>query len=172
MSAVVDNVSVTSEQHVELGKSRCQRDFDDLTEVFRYLHQFNPFNINDGRLRSLASGLAAESQDKINCDEAETVERLLQESLDNISVSAASVPSSKKIRSLIRLSKAVKINNETVHIDPTALFMRLIVLVDRADDMSKYFHYELTPIPCSLFKDSFMRHPIKSLLTEALIRKS
>ena len=137
-----------------------------MTVILNWLAQFNPFSIKDGRLISLSTGLATDKEDKINCDEAEKVGRSLHLSLATVAVVAAVV-----VRSLLCLSKGVTIKNEIVHIDPTVLFMRLIVLIERAEDMSDYFNYALAPIPCSLFKDNFMRHPNKSQLGEILVAK-
>ena len=84
----------------------------------------------------------------------------------------ASVATSKKIRTLVKLKKGIDVNNQTVYIDPAVLFMRLIVLIERSDETEKFFHYELTPYLTSLFKDHFMWHPNKSSLADALKSKS
>ena len=49
--------------------------------------------------------------------------------------------------------------------------MRLIVLIERSDSNTKYFCLELTPYPTTLFKEHFMRHPKKLVLTNALETK-
>ena len=112
----------TSEQHVELGVSRCRRDHADLMKVYEWLQQFNPFDTGDNRLRSLTSGLAAKDGDGMNCDRAEVVGRSLQENLDNLSMDEAKVPSSKTMQNLLLLTKGVEVNNKTIHVDPTVLF--------------------------------------------------
>ncbi len=48
------------------------------------------------------------------------------------------------------------------------LFSRLIAIVQREEDMTPYFRYELTPIPTSLFKDGVMRKTQKSQLAKLL----
>ena len=72
MSALVNNVCISSEHHVELGRARIEKDFQHLTVILNWLAQFNPFSIKDGRLISLSTGLDADKEDKINCDEAES----------------------------------------------------------------------------------------------------
>ena len=62
-------------------------------------------------------------------------------------------------------------DSSLVFIDPTILFMRLIVLVERSGSNTKYFGFELTSHPTSLFKDYFMRHPKKSVLEDVLKTK-
>ena len=172
LSSVTNTIQKSSEQHVEIGTTRCNRDNADLQKLSNWFEKFNPFDLKDGRLRSLSTGLGANDQDKINCDGAESVGQAIHEMLDNVTVSDASIQSRMNVRTLMKLSKAVIINNDTVHIDPTVLFMRLVVLVERYEDTSRFFHYELTPVPTSLFKDGFMRHPNKAALAAALTSKS
>lgn len=50
----VNNTSYqSSEQHKELDRSRCQRDYEDLLKFHDWFKQFNPFDVQDKRLRSL-----------------------------------------------------------------------------------------------------------------------
>ena len=119
-------------------------------------------------MRSLSSGLAAKDDDGINCDEAELVGHAIQETLDNLPYTESTISTNKKIKSLIVLTRGVKVNNGVVYVDPMVLFMRLIILAERSEDSATYFNYELTPYPTSLFKDYFMRHPNKALLAVAL----
>ena len=65
-----------------------------------------------------------------------------------------------------------KVNSDTIHEDPNVLFQRLIMLVDRADDMTNCFEYELTPEQTSLFKDGLMRKPNKAQLRRELVKDS
>ena len=58
--------------------------------------------------------------------------------------------------------KSVAVDSSLVFIDPTILFMRLIVLVERSDSNIKYFDSDLTLYPLVLFKDYFMRHLVGS----------
>jgi len=50
------------------------------------------------------------------------------------------------------LKLSTKIGKETVYIDPIILFSRLVVLLERCEDIEEFFAYELAPIPTSLFK--------------------
>ena len=70
------------------------------------------------------------------------------------------------------LQPKVKVNNETIQVNPTILFQRLIVLIERSEDMIRYFEYELTPEPTELFKDGFMRKLNKASLGKALTKNS
>ena len=163
------NIRQHSEHHVKLGQSRHMRDFEDLIKFYTWLKQFNLFNVRDNRLRSLNCGLAASDSAIVNCDEAEKVGRNMLVCMDNKSVADSKVETSKKVKTLITLTKGVQLKNTKIHVDPTILFLCLIVLIERTDDTEKYFGYELKPYPTALFKDNFMRHPNRAALVEALL---
>lgn len=168
MSTVTGAVQRSSEQHVDLGAARIHRDSSDLDLITVWLDQFNPFETNDNNLRSLSNGLTATEGDGINCDQADIIGNDIQKNLDNTLIANAKIPRNKQLKSLQHLKQGIRINSETVPIDPSVLFTRLVVLLEREEHMEKYFNYELTPVPTSLFKDKFMRHPDKSSLAHAL----
>jgi len=62
----------SSDQHVQMGKSRAQRDTADLTKILQWLEAHSPFTRCDPALTSLSTGLTAED-DGINCDLAEEI---------------------------------------------------------------------------------------------------
>ena len=72
MTATTQHYHKTSEQHKELGKSGCQRDFDDLQKMLEWLDSFNPFDGTRTTLQSLSLGLVAD--ESINCDNGEVGE--------------------------------------------------------------------------------------------------
>ena len=51
------------------------------------------------------------------------------------------------------------------------LFTRLSALAGREDNVEKYFEFELTSYPMSLFKDGVMRKPEKASLRNLLLTK-
>ena len=168
MSAVTKTLFQTSEQHVEIGNSRMRRDADDLQKVCNWFSQFNPFDTSDHRLCSLSGGLVAMPSDGINCDNAEVIGRAIQESLDNKIMTEVSIPRKQQIKNLVHLNKSIVVDNQKVHINPSILFMRLVVIIERETETEKYFNYKLTAEPTSLFKCNFMRHPDKSSLAATL----
>lgn len=95
----------TSEQHVELGSTHCNRDFEDLNRIFNCLAQHDPFDVQRHELRSLSSGLTATDGDGVKCDEVEGVGLLLQEKLDTVKIHEASMKHSEQICTLIHLTK-------------------------------------------------------------------
>ena len=76
-----------------------------------------------------------------------------------------------QITNLQSLYSVVKVNNETIDINPLTLFLRLISLVERLPEyeISSYFEYEMTPYPMSLFKDGSLRISTKSKLRAHLL---
>ena len=46
------------------------------------------------------------------------------------------------------------------------------MLIDRAEDLTDCFDYELTPEPTSLFKDGLMRKPNKAQYGRELVKNS
>jgi len=172
MSTLTKHRFESSEQHRESGETRRNRDNKDVKVLKEQLKEFNPFDIHEQKLQNIFTGLSADDKDGVNCDEAEKVGLEIQRSLDNIEVNKAIMQRSKQVKTLATLLPAVKVNGETIHADPNLLFQRLIMLVDRADDMTNCFEYELTPEPTSLFKDGLMRKPNKAQLGRELIKES
>ena len=113
----------------------------------------------------MSSGLTAADGDGINCDSIEEVGANIQEKLNNIHVTEASLKRKDQVRSLNHLQPAIQIEKK-IYIDPMKLFSRLIAIVQREEDMIPYFSYELTAIPTSLFKDGAMRKTQKSQLAK------
>ena len=161
MTTITNSEHRTSEQHVDLGTSRSNRDFRDLSKIQEWF--------NHHKLRSLSSGLTATDGDGINCHNTEEVGRKIQKHLDNISVLEASIKKSEQVKSLNHLYPRIQVDKEKVQINPTLLFSRLIAIVQREEDMIPYFDYELTAIPTSLFKDHAMRKTTKAQLAKALM---
>ena len=117
-------------------------------------------------MQALDSGLIAD--ESVICDEAECVGRSIQDSLDGVSLKEATDKRSAPATTLSSLKPSVKTGNEKVVIDPMILFSRLVVLLQRHDDVTRFFAYELAVVPMSLFKDNIMRKPSKSALAKAL----
>ena len=59
MSDLTNLKQIRSEQHVELGKSRIQRDFKDLSAMMSWLSVHNPIDETNNSLRSMSSGVTA-----------------------------------------------------------------------------------------------------------------
>ena len=110
---------------MELGSTRCNRDVGrDMNTILKWLAQHNPFDIQRPELRSLSSGLTASDGDGVNCDEVKEVGffKLLQGKLDDVKYHEASIKRTETVRTLIHLTKGIKIDQETVHVEPLILF--------------------------------------------------
>ena len=123
MTTITNLKHNTSDQHVELGISRSKYDFRDLCSIQEWFDQHEPFDINEPRLRSLSSGLAATDGDGISCDITEQIGAKLQERLDNVTVTDGSIKRSEQARSLDHLLPGFKVDKKQVHINPLFYFL-------------------------------------------------
>lgn len=73
--------------------------------------------------------------------------------LDNVNVLQSSRKRSFQVYTLVELEKCVNIDGRNVHVDPNALFLRLVVLLERSEDVTPFFKFKLTPCPTSIFKN-------------------
>lgn len=168
MTDLTNNHHKTSQQHVDLGASRLKRDMTDLGKLKDWLTKSSPFNEEEPFLKSISTGLTATKEDQINCDDAEQVGKAIQRQLDEMLFSKAKIKRKYQIRTLEYLKTGVQFDKDIRHVDPNLLFSRLVVLVERDDDMKECFKYELTPVPTSLFEHGIMRKPNKSALGRAI----
>ncbi len=166
MTTLTNTKHKTSEQHVELRSSRCSRDFQDLSKIKEWFDQHEPFNLDEDGLCSLSSGLTAVDGDGINCDRTEEVGARIQKKFDHVSIAQSSLKKKDQVKSLNHLQPGIQVNKESVKINPTNLFSRLIAIIQREEDLSPYFCYKLTAFPTSLFKDGIMRKTQKSQLAK------
>ena len=152
-----------------IGRSSRQRDYEDLLQFHDWLKRFNSFDVRHKRILSLDSGLVAKEGDAINYHNAEEVGRSIQEEIDSKYFTNATIKTSKKMKTLLSLINGMEGGNQIIHVDPTILFMRLIVLVERLENAVNYFAHELTPYLTSFSQDKFIQNPGKSDLMHALL---
>ena len=168
MTQLTGNYHRTSQQHAELGASRIKRDNNDFRKIQLWIEDHSPFDENQPLLRNIATGLTATENDGINCDDAEKVGKVIQDKLDDITFADAVIKKKDQIKTLQDLEMGVKIQNDKIHIDPLLLFTRLLVLIEREEEIRSYFRFELTAYPTALFENGMMRKAIKSKLGQAL----
>ena len=94
--------------------------------------------------------------------------KIINEELDGILFSNSSIKRKEQIKSLEELKVGVKFDKETIFVDPSVLFSVLLLMIERELRMIEYFHYELTPVPTSLFEDGMMRKSVRSILMKEL----
>ena len=124
MTSVMKSTFAKSEQHVELGFLRKNRDVSDLSKIQAWYREHN----RDSELRSLSTGICNDGT--VNCDNSEKVGKKIQEQLDNVYFHDATIKRRlKKVRNIESLYNSVKISDKKfVVIKPTALFLRLIAI--------------------------------------------
>lgn len=76
--------------------------------------------------------------DGIHFDEANSIGLVIQENLSNVIVAKARIPRSIQIKSLQVLTQGINLNNESIPVDPSVLFPRLILLIERRDEMERF----------------------------------
>ena len=91
MTQLTGNHHKTSNPDAELVASRIKRDNEDLENIKLWIENHNPFDDNELLLRSIATGLTATEGDGINCDEVEKIGQAIQDQLDDISVTEATI---------------------------------------------------------------------------------
>ena len=139
MGNLTGQLHCTSEQHTELGKSRIRRDNSDLDRIIAWFDMHDPFNPAEQSLKCISSGLTAQTNDEINCDDAENIGYVIQQNLDNVRFDDASIKRNSKVKSLDKLCPGTLIDKKLVHIDPMILLTRLITLVQREESMTDAF---------------------------------
>ena len=127
-----------------------------------------PFDPRHPLLQSISSAITVLDEDGVNCDEAEKVGFLIQEKLNGMCIENASIKRKDHVKTLESRFPGIKIDNNSVHIDPLILFSRLTAILQREDDVITKFSYELAPEPPSLFKDSMTSKPTKSTLRKQI----
>lgn len=143
------NVSYcTSEQHVDATESRITRDAADLEKLLVFFRKFNPFP-DTQNLMSIFSGIVGNQS--INCHRAyevgmQSVESVVGNNFENVKFSRKN-----RVLSLKCVQASIKVNDESMIIDPLILFQRICLNISKKSDMKNYLKYELAPYPLSLF---------------------
>jgi len=118
------------------------------------------------------SGVTATESDNITCDSADSIGITIQQQLNGMRFIDMSIKKKDTVKTLSQLSCAGQsVDRGLVDFDITALFHRLILLVERSTDIIPYFQYELTATPSSVFSGNCMNKPVKPALAK-VIRQS
>ena len=91
-------------------------------------------------------------------------------SLRSMSYAQSSIKRIEQVKTLASLQKGVHVGDETVYVSPYVLFSRLIINVERSEDMKSHLEFELSPAPPALFMDSKMRKANKASLIPLLTK--
>ena len=155
--------------HKELFATRVKRDHDDFIKLKSWFESHNPFTAGES-LVALHNGLS-DTKGTVTCDKAEEIGSSIPTQITGKSFASCTFKRKNQIVTLQSLYSSVRIADEAVTIDPLTLFLRLVVMIERRpnDEITKYFEYELSPYPMSLFKDGCMRPAQKSKLKAYLL---
>ncbi len=155
---------VTSEQHKETTKARIDRDKADTKTVLDHLLLRSPF-ADDKELRNIMNGVSAEQS---NADNAKMIGEKIIQNMIGKCVDTHSFQRKEMVVPM-SLKTTVKINGESVQVDPQLLFQRLIATVPTPEALQEVFKYELCSYPSSLFDSSALpRKATKPQLADAL----
>ncbi|CAK1580968.1 unnamed protein product [Parnassius mnemosyne] len=158
-------VFASGEQHVDFRQSRQQRDSRDRAKIREWFSEHPPFpKLNS--LISLSTGVLGNS--KVNCHQAldigtKTMQNFIGRRFSDMKQSKKNV-----VLSLASMSSSIKINGETVTVNPLTIFQRTVIAKKNDEDVADLLTYELTPFPMSLFHEGVMRKGKKSSLYDVL----
>ena len=156
----------TSDQHVESGLSRKERDQKDRLKFLSFLQERSPF-VEEVSLRNIETGV--EGDPSVNVDTAKEVGDQVIASMVGKSVLEYSFKKSEQAVTL-NAKNTFKIGGEAIHVDPQLLFQRLVAPPDRlVENQAEIFSYELCSYPASLFEASgLLRQADKPSLASAI----
>ena len=127
MTKVTNLEDKTREQH----RDRIKRDNADFKQIELFFEVHNTFDPEESDLRNLFTGLTVKTGDQINCDQTEEIGKIINEKLDGILFSSSLIKRKEQIKSLEELKVGIKLDKETIYVDPSVLFSRLLFMIER-----------------------------------------
>jgi len=118
MTTMTDMKTTASEQHIELGKSRCKRDFKDLLKIQEWFDQHEPFDVKEVKL----PGLTTTEGDSNNPDKADEVGLKIQMQIDGMNVAEASIKRSDHVKPHADLKPGIVVDQHKLNIYSTIIF--------------------------------------------------
>lgn len=102
----------------------------------------------------------------INCHNALEVGLSLIDDMIGQNFGTIKMSRKARVQPISKINASVKIDNETISIEPLLLFQRISLVKKSDEELQCYFDYELAPYPLSLFNNTEMRKTTKSTLYE------
>ncbi|GBM34396.1 hypothetical protein AVEN_124090-1 [Araneus ventricosus] len=151
----------TTDKHVNASDSLVKRDTEDIKKLLEGFLLHVPFPVVK-KIISIASGVVGD--EKINCHNARevgitSITRMFGQTFNNIKLNRVD-----KVLPLLTISRAIKVHDEKVPIDPVLLFQRMSITKSFEDEFQAFFKYELALYPLSLFYAIGMRKTQKSAI--------
>ena len=155
----------TGEQNKDMSVTRQDRDWKDTNTVLRYLSDRNPFPSDIG-LHKISTGVHAHSS--IDVDQAKTVGKAILNDMKGQCVMEYTFRRKNQAITM-DMKSSIRIDGNTVQIDPQLLFQRLALAAKATQDLEAVFNYELCSYPPALFESPFLlREAQKPVLADAI----
>ena len=153
-----------------MGMKRRNCDWDHFQQFFNWFEIRNPFNMKNGNLYSLLTGVGSvHGDDSVNFVQAEIIGTRVQQSFDDSKFKE--IKMRKKNPIFIKLAlllaqlgtiKPTLLLAQLGTIKPTLLLAQLGTVEEREENVEQYFNFEFTHRPEFLFKKKLMRKPDKA----------
>ena len=144
----VTTESKQSEIHKDANEGRMKRDHDDIQKVTQFFSDHSPFDCGE-ELKNIATGEFASKA--VNADEAKAVGDKIVQSMDRVAVCNWTFKKTDTVKTFLIKSPVVT-DSETIVIEQSLLFQRLLSCADRLESSQKEsFEFELCSFAPSLF---------------------
>ena len=153
-----------------MGMKRRNCDWDHFQQFFNWFEIRNPFNMKNGNLYSLLTGVGSvHGDDSVNFAQVEIIGARVQQSFDDSKFKE--IKMRKKNPIFIKLAlllaqlgtiKPTLLLAQLGTIKPTLLLAQLGTVEKREENVEQYFNFEFTHRPEFLFKKKLMRKPDKA----------
>ena len=141
-----------------MGMKRRNCDWDHFQQFFNWFEIRNPFNMKNGNLYSLLTGVGSvHGDDSVNFVQVEIIGARVQQSFDDSKFTE--IKMRKKTPIFI---KPTLLLAQLGTIKPTLLLAQLGTVEKREENVEQYFNFEFTHRPEFLFKKKLMRKPDKA----------
>ncbi|XP_056017480.1 sacsin-like [Ostrea edulis] len=150
MQTFTDTGYQTSDQHVDMSRSRMEKDNNDINVLRDFLKDWDPFGLHDKTLHNIETGMIADDAN------AEAAKSISDKIIQSIAGQLASEISFKKKGQVVPLDiKRTSNTNVTQfsQIDPQLMFQRLTNNgSETLNTTAEMFQYELSSFPSSMFE--------------------
>ena len=141
-----------------MGMKRRNCDWDHFQQFFNWFEIRNPFNMKNGNLYSLLTGVGSvHGDDSVNFVQAEIIGTRVQQSFDDSKFKEIKMRKKNPI-----FIKPALLLAQLGTIKPTLLLAQLGTVEKREENVEQYFNFEFTHRPEFLFKKKLMRKPDKA----------
>ena len=136
-----------------MGMKRRNCDWDHFQQFFNWFEIRNPFNMKNGNLYSLLTGVGSvHGDDSVNFVQVETIGARVQQSFDDSKFTEIKMRKKNPI-----FIKPTLLLAQLGTIKPTLLLAQLGTIEEREENVEQHFNFEFTHRPEFLLKKKLMR---------------